>query len=258
VNWKSKTIRLSVYLAIACLAASMVWLVSTGDEGEAPKEGRVVLLHGLGRSPASMWLMEIALEEAGFEVHNIGYPSTEESFDGLLEDLRGSLAACCKSDAVPLHFVTHSLGGLLVRGYLAEQRPPNLGRVVMLAPPNKGSEIVDLLGDEWLFKFTLGPTGKTLGTEAGDVPGRLGPVDFPLGIIAGTASLNPLGSWLLPGIHDGTVSAESAKLDGMADFLLLPHSHTFIMNSRTVADETIYFLRNGRFTRSSLEAATGG
>lgn len=209
--------------------------------------GQVVVLHGLGRSSFSMWLLASRLTQAGFEVHNLDYPSTEERIDQLVEVLDGELEQCCLSSEKPLHFVTHSLGGILVRAYIARRRPDNLGRVVMLSPPNQGSELVDELRDNPLFQWATGPAGQELGTDSSNLPNRLGPADFEVGIITGSRSLNPLTSWLVTGEDDGKVSVESARLEGMADFLVVPNTHTFIMNSSQVAREVVHFLEQGSF-----------
>lgn len=207
---------------------------------------RVVLLHGLGRSRWSMMPLEDRLEDAGYEVANLGYPSTKLDPDGLVAYVEAAVAHCC-ADARRLHFVTHSLGGIVVRGYLARTRPANLGRVVMLAPPNRGSELVDELGEWPLFSWILGPTAAELGTRADSFPNRLPPVDFDLGVIAGTESVNPIGAALLPEGNDGTVSVASTRVEGMRDFVTVPASHTFIMWSDDAGDQVVTFLQDGRF-----------
>jgi triacylglycerol lipase len=217
---------------------------------DAAKKPHVVVLHGLGRTSGSMQSLAEHIEDAGFAVHNIGYPSTDEQVDALIAHLAGEIERCCNERDRPLHFVTHSLGGILVRAYIADSRPANLGRVVMLSPPNKGSEIVDTFGDNVLFEWAMGPAGQQLGTDQDSLPNRLGPADFELGIITGSASLNPITSLLVSGDDDGKVSIESAQLAGMADFLIVPKTHTFIMNSDEVASQVIQFLREGRFSRS--------
>ena len=159
--------------------------------------GQVVVLHGLGRSSMSMWLLANRLTQAGFEVHNFDYPSTEATIDQLVEMLDGEIEECCLSGGKPLHFVTHSLGGILVRAYVAHKRPHNLGRVVMLSPPNQGSPLVEEFRDSPLFQWATGPAGQELGTEPSNLPNRLGPADFEVGSITGSRSLNPLTSWLV-------------------------------------------------------------
>jgi len=221
------------------------------DVPPAAAPQRVMLLHGLGRGASSMEELADHLREAGFAVTNFDYPSTDHEPEVLVEMVAEEVRRCCESSDAPLHFVTHSLGGILTRAYLAGHVPSNLGRVVMLAPPNKGSEIVDTLGENPIFEAILGPTAPELGTDSESFPKRLGPPGFEVGIIAGTSSINPVGSALLPGPSDGTVTVESARLEGAADFLLVDVSHTFIMQDDSVAEQVIHFLRHGRFDHAA-------
>lgn len=220
--------------------------VAPADGQEAPVE-QVVLLHGLGRTSRSMQPLAEHLTASGFRVTNVGYASTKHTIHELAQRLAREVERCCR-DAEKLHFVTHSLGGILVRAFLAEHVPPNLGRVVMLSPPNRGSELADRIGDTWLAEVTLGPTVKELGTGSDSTPNRLGEADFEVGIITGDRSWQPLGPWLIEGPNDGTVSVENARLRGMSAFLVLPTTHTFIMRDPVVAEEVVRFLRTGTFS----------
>ena len=212
----------------------------------------VVLLHGLGRTSKSMTSMQEKLTEAGYHVFNYDYESRKGEIDSLVADLLQYLETCCSRKESDLHFVTHSLGGILVRALIARERPGNLGRVVMLSPPNKGSETVDLLKDYSLFKKIFGPASMQLGTDPDSFPNRLGPADFELGIITGSRTIDPISSWIIDGDDDGKVSIEQAKLEGMADFMVVQVSHAYIMSNPDVVNEVIYFLQNGRFSLSEM------
>ena len=249
VERQLESMRIVFALALLVLTLTPLGTGAEQTKSEPPPE-MVVLLHGLGRSDRSMRPLELRLSKAGYAVHNVRYPSTKLSPEELEVYLHEELAACC-GKAQRLHFVTHSLGGILVRAYLAAHEIRTVGRVVMLAPPNHGSEAVDLFGDSALFKWALGPTAAQLGTDAESLPNRLPKPNFEVGIIAGTRSINPLGSLVVPGESDGTVSVRSTKLEGMSDFITVPASHTFIMRSELVGMQTLEFLRNGRFKHSS-------
>lgn len=215
----------------------------------APPEGAepVVVVHGLGRTPASMAVLEQRIEAAGYRVVSFGYPSTSEPMEELVERLDDEVERCCGEHPHGVHFVTHSMGGVLVRLYLAGQAEPHEGRVVMLSPPSQGSELIDAFADSPLLQLVVGPAGADLGTDTGGVARRLEPPDYSLGIITGDRSLNPIASWLIPGPDDGKVSVERARAQGATDFLVLPATHTFIMNREDVAAHTLHFLETGRF-----------
>jgi triacylglycerol lipase len=212
----------------------------------------VILLHGLCRTSRSMVKMESALTEAGYKVRNVNYPSRSAPIEKLADDAIGKAVADCKNDGAPkINFVTHSLGGILVRSYLTRHEIPLLGRVVMLAPPNQGSEVVDKLGWLFLFKWLNGPAGNELGTDKNSMPNKLGAAIFPVGIIAGDRSINWINSlFLIPGRDDGKVSVERTKLAGMSDHIVIYATHPFIMQNREVIRQTIQFLRAGNFDRT--------
>jgi hypothetical protein len=202
--------------------------------------------------------MEMGLAERGYAVTNVGYPSTQHSIDYLArEELGPAVAACCADPERKVHFVTHSMGGIVLRYYLAESELENLGRVVMLSPPNQGSEVADWVAENAILQKVLGPSAEELGTDPESVPNQLGPVDFELGIIAGNRTLNPLFSRMIPGADDGKVAVDRTRVEGMADFLVVPYSHTYIMMRDDVIYQVAYFLENGEFDRDSAQAAYG-
>ena len=209
----------------------------------------VILLHGLARTNRSMLKIEKALKTSGYAVFNCNYPSRKKAIELLSKTSIEQAIAYCHDNYQPdcIHFVTHSMGAILIRFYLAQHDIENLGRVVMLAPPNAGSELVDRLSRLQLFTLLNGPAGKQLGTDASSLPNSLGPVNYEVGIIAGNKSLNLLYSALIPGEDDGKVSTQNTRLEGMTDFIVLPYTHTFMMNRPQVIEQTLLFLRQGRF-----------
>jgi len=238
-------------------AASCAFICLLALATPSPGTEVVVLLHGLARSDASMAKMATALQLEGYTVLNVNYPSRTATIEELAGKVIGdAMDNPAVKTAQKIHFVTHSLGGILVRQYLKTTRLDRLGRVVMLGPPNQGSEVVDLLGDTSLFQAINGPAGKQLGTGADSVPNRLGPVDFDLGVIAGDRSINWINSFMIPGPDDGKVSIERTKVAGMKAHLVIHATHPYLMkNSRAIRD-TIHFLRYGRFAPAPATAVT--
>jgi triacylglycerol lipase len=209
----------------------------------------VILLHGLCRTSRSLTKMQHALARAGYAAWNVNYPSRTAPIKELADNAIGeAIAVCRQNGATKIDFVTHSMGGILVRSYLARHDVPELGRVVMLTPPNEGSEVVDKLGNLSLFKWINGPAGNELGTDKNSVPNQIGPAHFPVGVIAGDRSINWINSLLLiPGRNDGKVSVARAKLPGMSDFKVIHATHSFIARNNEAIRLTIQFLQAGKF-----------
>ena len=216
--------------------------------GNADRHETVILLHGLARSPWTMSKIERQLREDGYTVYNLGYPSRHQPIEklaaGIAKEMQGKTAGTAR-----IHFVTHSMGGIIVRQILADKSIPNVGRVVMLSPPNQGSEVVDRLGHWRLFKWINGPAGCQLGTGVDSIPCRLGvpPPGIEIGVITGDRSINWILSCLIPGKDDGKVSAERAKLPGMKEFRIYHSCHPLIMRNAAVINDIKSFLESGKF-----------
>ncbi|MEH3117676.1 MAG: alpha/beta fold hydrolase [Methylorubrum populi] len=209
----------------------------------------VLLLHGIARRAASLRPLERRLAAAGYATLNRDYPGRRLGLAAIAESLAPEVAAF-GADVKRLHIVTHSMGGLVARVLLTRHRPAHLGRVVMLGPPNGGSEIADALHRFALYRRFFGPAGTELVTVWSPVQAALfGPVDYPLGIIAGSRSLYPLASLLLPGPNDGRVTVARTRLEGMTDHVALPVAHPTMMWNRRVIGLTLHFLHAGRFHR---------
>jgi len=195
-----------------------------------------------------MTTMANRLSAENYRVINLEYPSRSKTIEAIANStLSERIEKCRETGAKTIHFVSHSMGGIIVRYYLKHHEMEDLGKVVMLSPPNKGSEVVDKLGDTFIFEWINGPAGQQLGTKANSLPRQLGEVDFELGVIAGNQSINPVLSLLIPGEDDGKVSVKNTKVAGMADFVVIPATHTFIMNHPQAIEQTISFLKSGQF-----------
>jgi len=250
-----------VRVAISLIALSLLSVSGCASLPTVPAAARnehVVLLHGIWRTSKSMNKLEAYLSSQGFDVININYPSRRYPIEALTRQVGDQIDRYRERVNGKVHFVTHSMGGVILRAYLKDNDIPDLGRVVMLAPPNQGCELVDQMGGTFHYRVIFGPAGQQLGTEPDSVPNALGPVDFELGVIAGNKTVNPILSSWLPGADDGRVTVERTKVEGMDDFLVVPRSHVFIMKGREVMEQVIHFLDHGRFDRSDTEGTLAG
>ena len=194
--------------------------------------------------------LESKLSRAGFSVINVEYPSLKHGIETLSAEAVGQgIQDCLDKHSESIHFVTHSLGGILVRHYFENQSLSKLGRVVMLGPPNQGTKLVDRLMGFPGFSL-LGPTASRLGTRPDSILHKLGPVSYEVGVIAGRRNITPMGYFWLGRPNDGIVTVESTRDEGMSDHIILPVTHTFMMRNNKVIDHTIYFLKFGRFIRN--------
>lgn len=231
------------WLATACVTEPRAEVVTSASYEEC-----VVLLHGLNRSWRAMRPLAEALQDAGFATANVDYPSQSGTVEEIAPEAVGlGLEKCRSTGAARIHFVTHSMGGILLRYENGRSAIPDLGRVVMLGPPNQGSELIDRTRDWPGFEMLTGDAGAQLGTSAESMPSKLGSVGFELGVIAGTGTINVLASAMLPDPNDGKVSVASTQVDGMDDFLVVGDSHRYITRSDVVFRNTIAFLKTGHF-----------
>lgn len=230
------------------LAVAIPSLAAESSPAAAPARECVVLLHGVAMSGWTMRPLERALTKAGYRVINLSYPSRRLPLEQIAHEFLPAELARQEALAAPrLHFVTHSMGSLVTRLYLRDHRPANLGRVVMLGPPNHGSPAADRAGNRRWIRSVMGVNLPRLGTGPDGIVRTLGPADYELGVIAGTRLLNPLFRGVMPRPHDGVVTVESAKLDGMRDFRAVPYSHTGMLWRRAVIEDAVAFLQSGRF-----------
>jgi pimeloyl-ACP methyl ester carboxylesterase len=216
----------------------------------ATRDG-VVLLHGISRTALSFRKMQLALERAGFTTLNLDYLSRSKALEALAEDIHPAIQRFADSIDTSVHFVGHSMGGLLARVYIGRYRPKRLGRVVMLGTPNGGSEIADRLKNFGAFRAFFGPAGQQLGTQRSAVDdAMLPPIDYSVGVIAGNRSIDPVAGTMLPKPHDGRVSVANTRLDGMADHIIVETSHPWLVRNGLAIEQTITFVRDGSFRRT--------
>lgn len=232
----------TVALDSACSPSTL----KTEEATPTAQSETVILLHGLTRSSKAMDKMAKALRTEGYTVINHNYPSTSATIEKLAEQVFKELRPQIE-DAKVVHFVTHSMGGIILRQHLEKHELPNLGRVVMLAPPSRGSEVPDKLGNFSLYKRIYGPAGNQLGTGTNSVPLRLKKPEFELGIIAGDRSINPFLSMLIPGPDDGKVSLARVKPAAYTDYIQLHATHACMMWNNQVIEQTCHFLKHGIF-----------
>jgi len=215
-----------------------------------PTRDGVVLLHGISRTALSFRKMQLALERAGFATLTLDYASRRKPLEGLAEDIDPAIQHFVDRVDGSIHFVCHSMGGLLARVYIARHRPKHLGRVVMLGTPNSGSEIADRLKNIGVYRAFFGPAGQQLGTQRdAAIEALFPPVDYPVGIIAGNRSIDPVAGTILPKPHDGRVSVEKTMINGMADHVVVGTAHPWLVRNSVAVAQTLAFLQDGAFVK---------
>lgn len=214
----------------------------------------VVLLHGLGRTSASMRKVRRALEQAGLKTHSWAYPSRHHRLQGHVEAFRQWLSD--QDFDGPVHFVGHSLGGLIIRGTLATDPPVAVGKIVMIATPNQGAGVVTRHGNNRFSRLVFGQPLEDL-SESSEALKTLGVPEAKIGIIAGIQPFhffNPI-SWVnlfhISGHeHDGTVEIHNTYLAQASDTIAIDAHHTFICDHPEVIKQTLYFIANGHFFKT--------
>ncbi len=206
---------------------------------ESHNDHTIILLHGMGRGRASLWVLDTRLQHANYKTLNFPYVTHSHSIEELARQLCEFIGENVKTPVY--HLIAHSLGNLIVRSGFQHGYPPGLGRIVMLAPPNHPAELARALRDSPIYRWFTGESGQLLGSD--EFYSQLPVPDVPFGIIAG----NRGQSVTLREQNDGVITVGSTKLDGMADWTVVPQAHTFIMNSRAVAELCVSFIETGRF-----------
>jgi len=208
----------------------------------------VLLFHGLAMNSLVMYPLEQYLEYRGYAVHNIGYPSTSMTIEEIVNNyVEPQIEKVYRESGQPVHIVTHSMGGIIVRYYLAKKRNIHVRSMVMIAPPNRGSFMADVLKEFAIARWFFGPALEQLGTDGENIIDELYPLQVPTGIIAGCYSLNPVNSCIIPGEDDGTVAVANTIAPGMQNFAVVPNSHTGILFDRAVHRMVADFLASGEF-----------
>ncbi len=243
---------LQILVKYILLFAILSIIVYPDDAFCSPSNDYVILIHGLRRNFRSMRKIEENLQKRGYIVINFKYDSTKYDINYLSLRLREKIDKKCMDKQKKIHFVTHSLGGIIVRCFLREYDSSRIGKIVMLSPPNKGSEVVDYFINWKIYKKLCGPSGQQLGTTEYNIPNQLGPIiGHDVGIITGDRSWNPFFSALIHGKDDGKVSIERSKVEGMKDFLVVHRTHTYIMKDKDVINQIDYFIKYSVFERET-------
>lgn len=224
-----------IIFAVLIFGATILYERHIVAKSVADNEGEyVVLLHGLGRTSLSMQKLAVSLSKNGYRVINISYPSRSGTIENLVKNnIAVELDKKYIDKNKKINFVTHSMGAVMVRYYLATHKAENLHRVVMLAPPNGGGEAADRWVNNRIVNFLMGPALAEMTTDQFSFVNKLPAPNYEVGIIAGK--------------YDKKVLLERTKLDGMKDFLAVEQGHTWIMRDSAVAAAVVSFLNNGHF-----------
>jgi triacylglycerol lipase len=201
----------------------------------------VILLHGLGRTKNSMNKIENYFKKE-YDVYNIGYKSLKYPIEILVEKYLLETVNELNEKGQKINFITHSMGGILVRYLFKTYEIKNPGRVVMLAPPNKGSELANR------FYKIHGPACAQIMRSRNSFVNRLGEINFECGIIAGGRNYYFfLDRYFKGKKNDGIVSVDSTRIKGEKSFIELKNGHTMIMYSNEAIKKIEHFIKYGKF-----------
>lgn len=228
-------------------ATNALITMKTWKNAQVRMADAVVILHGIFRTSRSMSKIANFLQKSGFQTLNINYPSTKYSIENLADIIHLQIQQISAS-VDKIHFVGYSMGGLLIRAYIKKYQPQNIGRIVMIGTPNKGSEVADFIQNWWLYKKLYGQAGQQLISSQKDFGHIFSNLEgIEVGIIAGNRPLDLISSKIISKPNDGKVSVESTMLSGMKEHIIMPHNHTFIINKPQVWRQILAFLENGKF-----------
>lgn len=214
-----------------------------------PGKEKVVLVHGYGRSPAAMKAIAEYLEDAGYQVYRLGYSSMTRDIEGVKREVFRKADKFIANTDDRVHFVGHSLGGLLVRSYLDQRNLSQLGNVVIMGSPNKGTPLVEHLKDKWYFSLG-GPVATSLSSKGSKFLQSLKAPYYRLGVIAGVVD-RAGDEGIIPGQDDGIVPLESALVAGARDTIVLNVSHYMMRSDKRVLQQMLHFIKKVSFDHRS-------
>ena len=211
-------------------------------------EESVIVIHGFARRARSMDIIAAEIHKAGYEVRNVDYASLNQNITDIKEDVFEKFNQyISENQNKKIHFVGHSLGGLLIRSYLGENKINNLGSVVLMGTPNKGTPLVNEYQDKWYFSW-LGPVVSELGVDTSDFLKTLQAPYYTVGVIAGNKPYTRFAT-SLKGSNDGMLTVESAQLEGMRDFIVIDVNHASMKRNPRVIEQVIHFLKHSQFKK---------
>ena len=264
--WKWGLLFVALYLApvlSGCMNIStpVDYLMNSGVFGHDPDlavaddgvRRVVVLRHGLYRSAGSMWKLERALEDHGYETVNSSYPSTsgyiEDHADMLAEELRELLPNGTATDTgeLELYFVGHSMGGVQLHLYLSRFGSPEPTACVFIATPHRGSALLDKRKDWLMFKVLMGDEGVLQLSPSAHLFRKLVPLKCDVGVIFGGVGDGEGHNDDIPGDDDGTVGIDEAQLPEAKDRVRLDLGHTRISFADSSVHQVLYFLKHRQF-----------